>query len=476
LGNCESVIDYRIDINNTLGTGYNYLFKLELNGNLNYSATITSLNNQSCFLLVSRKMYNSSYENATFSFQSFSGGGIPVTIRAETHTFCDSNDTYVTMDTGRMDNSLTGAGGYRRPGPGDLNDYQPAFPQLNVSYSSCNGAMPASGSYSIFSGGVQNVTQHIFPFFSGNGSVEFYSEKPSFSTSDIVETCYYYNTNTGINTLLLTYSHVSAANFNTSLSLEPLANYLLNCEWAISSGGSNTNRDFPPLNFTLIINDITPDYSCAFTACSNGSRQYVCTDLKGNYPDIITDISCLGVNQTINLGFEDRRPVTEQACVKANWFICNDVINNISAGLPDAPEWSVFPFNVSGTGLNHYFATMVSGGSRGSFSFRMWSIPPSPPVQPTLLNSTSIVCDNVSVGSIPDTFIPGLNATFFTARNFTFPSDTMHILFDVKRCSEPVVQYDGWCGKSCYSYLGNCSIAPKGDYFVSVYEIGRAHV
>jgi hypothetical protein len=39
----------------------------------------------------------------------------------------------------------------------------------------------------------------------------------------------------------------------------------------------------------------------------------------------------------------------------------------------------------------------------------------------------------------------------------------MTISFDVKRCSETVVQYDGWCGKSCYGYQGNCT-DPEGTY------------
>jgi hypothetical protein len=463
LNNCETTLDYYTDISNTLGTNYNYLFKLYINGNLNFSATLASSGNQSCLLLTSRKVYNSSYRNATFSFQSFSGGGIPVTIRAESHISCNSNDTDVTFDGGKIHGNA-GSGGYQVPASGGYG----TFLQPDHIFGHCNGQLPASGwSGSIGCSGCK-VVEYTYPFFSGNGSVFLNITDPGCTGGTPAPTCSIYNTATNVTTFLFSCGG-TASELNYSMALQSLTEYRLICSYYLYNAVVNP-WSMPPLPFFMIISDIVPDYSCAFTSCSNGSRQYVCTDLKGNFPDTITDIDCLGVNQTIEMGFEDIRPVTEQVCVKANWFICNDIINNISAGLPHSPDWSVFPFNISGTGLNQYFATMVAGGSKGSFSFRMWSIPPSPPVQPTLLNSTSIVCDNVSVGSIPDIFVPGLNATFFTARNFTFPSDTMHILFDVKKCSEPVVQYDGWCGKSCFSYLGNCSISPKGGYFVSVYD------
>jgi hypothetical protein len=254
--------------------------------------------------------------------------------------------------------------------------------------------------------------------------------------------------------------------YNQTLSLQPFTDYV---SWVIMVKSVGLTG-YPPAMMNVSFVDFAPDYSCSFGTCIGGTKLYTCIDLKGVAPTTVSSVSCLGVNQTIDLGFEEASPVTEQSCVKSTYPFCFDAINNISAGLPYNPAWKVFPFDISGSGLNYYFATMVSGGSKGSFSFKMWSIPPSPPVQPTLINSSIITCDNVSVGSIPDTFLDNISATFFTSHNFTFPSDTMHILVDTKACAAPVVQYDGWCGKSCFGYLGNCSIQPKKDYFISVYD------
>jgi len=463
-GSCYSDIDYYITLVNPTGNAYSTQFSLYLDGVLNHTVSLAGTDNKSCYLLATRRVGN--FSNSTARAQTFSPSALNITIMMEVHTVCNSSDTYVLYDSGFLDSGIAGANGYR------ILQFYPSgnvtIPN-NASIGHCGGAESAYGGWSIFSSLIRAiVVKYMWDFNSGLGDAFINITNPGDHGLGDSYNCYLLNMVTQSQSAI-----TPSAFLGLNLSLQPLTDYRLVCEWYNNYITTPISHDFPPSPFYLNITDVSPDYVCSFTPCSNGSRQYLCIDSKGYYPDTQVDISCLGANQTIDLGFEMSRPVVEQNCRLEFLQLppCSvPVVENISAGLPDSPEWTVFPFNISGSGLNEYFATMVSGGSKGSFSFRMWSIPPSPPVQPTLVNTTIIECGNVSVGSIPDTFIPGLNATFFTARNFTFPSDTMHILFDAKRCSAPVVQYDGWCGKSCFSYLGNCSIAPLGDYFVSVVD------
>jgi hypothetical protein len=79
----------------------------------------------------------------------------------------------------------------------------------------------------------------------------------------------------------------------------------------------------------------------------------------------------------------------------------------------------------------------------------------------------TILCQNTSTGTYPQILLP-VNTSFMASINFTFPSDTTQLKFDVKRCTDNVIQYNNWCGKRCYAQ--NCSIEPSGDFIVNLYD------
>jgi hypothetical protein len=101
----------------------------------------------------------------------------------------------------------------------------------------------------------------------------------------------------------------------------------------------------------------------------------------------------------------------------------------------------------------------------------MWFIPQSPfndqPTTQVIGNVTNIICLNTTTGTFPEIYL-GVNSSFMAALDFTFPSETMQLKFDVKRCTDNVIQYNNWCGKRCYTL--NCTIPPRGWFTTRLYD------
>jgi hypothetical protein len=325
-----------------------------------------------------------------------------VTIRAETHTFCDSNDTYVIFDSGKIASPI-GAGGYQQPEAPNID----SFSQSDHEYQHCGGGLPASTGWSSSLGCSScGVVRYTYPFFSGNGSVFLNITDPGCTGGMPAPTCSIYNTATNTTTFLFSCGG-SPSEINYSLSLQPLTEYRLECTYYLYNPAINP-WSMPPLPFFMIINDITPNYVCTTGNCINGSITRNCVDTKGNFPNTIQTISCLGANQTIFLGFEDSTPSQEQRCIKTAYPFCFDSLENITAGFPINPPWTIFPSYPA-----QYFATITGeAASRGFQSLKLWTIPPSPPLQPILSNAT-VICGNATIGTIPQSYIGGLNVTFF---------------------------------------------------------------
>jgi hypothetical protein len=494
--NCITTLGYYVDIKDNSGIPYNYLFTLYVNGISNLSTSLTSSANESCFFLGSRTFTNSTYKNATVAFQSFSGGGLPITLRLETHTFCDSNDTYVVFDSGKLDNTTLGTGGYQHP-EAPNND---AFPATNFPYGHCNGETPANVGWSAtFGCSSCNVVQYVYPFFSGNGSVNInVTDRGGCGGGNPNMDCVIYNTATNTSSALYSCGS-SSSQQNFSLSLQPLATYKMICSYTLDNPASNPWIMNAPI-FYMNISDITPNYICNTTTCINGSATRTCVDSKGLFPDTITPISCLLANQTVYLGFEDSAPRLTTECIVGSLCFFNPV--NISYNNPENPHWDILPNSVIVFPPNQTIGANYGGGITGSESFtvngttitispisqpwnrgsnflKLWYEPPFF-VHPFFnVNTSTFQCAN-STGGLPSiTTFDFINATFLASLNFTFPSNTMSMYVDVRKCPATPIQYTppAYCllagGQACY---GSCSVEPLGNYFIVIVDTTNGSV
>jgi hypothetical protein len=235
--------------------------------------------------------------------------------------------------------------------------------------------------------------------------------------------------------------------------------------------------------FDITIHDIQVNYSCSYSDCINNIRTRNCIDITGLYPNTTTVQPCFSFREQVFLGFEDYRTSEVYDCNR-NWFggfggFCVPIVVNRSVWLPANPTWVTIGEDLAqyiGQLLNttfnsfHYEAKITGEtASEGFRSLKLWYNPPTwgYDVYPLTSNGTftGLVCENKTVGNTGYIESINLSTTSMASFNFTFPSTTMHLRFDVKRCSLPEIQYDTgiWCGKACF---GNCTRQPNGFYVV----------
>jgi hypothetical protein len=263
---------------------------------------------------------------------------------------------------------------------------------------------------------------------------------------------------------------LSAGLNSFNVTLDSYKDYVVYVTQIRNTGNS---FEFVPL-INLTINDYTPILNCTYGACINQTRQITCNDTGNVLPPTITFQSCLQVNQTVILGFENYyTPPNRFVCQPVLYPLCGlagyegfGALANVTVLFPNNPKWDVqpdFPIN--------YVATITSEtATQGSRSLKMWFVPQSPfNDQPTTVGNSTL-CLNTSTGTIPTVLFGGVNASFLASLNFTFPSQTMKLSFDVKKCGQNVIQYNNWCGKRCYAQ--NCTTLPLGWYQVRLFEQG----
>lgn len=450
-GNCSTEMIFYTDINTT--SSYNYRFYAYIDGILNFTNEQSGSVQRNCLFLGNRTV-TGGFHNATLRALSL-GTARPVNLYLEMMTTCYTNDSYV-YKTSNDYNTL------------GFNMYQDSITAGAESW-----AVPPAHCVARASG-VKETPRSInrawnptegniwyVPFNSGTGNVEI--QYYVYQTGTWTARGGYLDATTLASTQLFVVAGGSSYQ-NYSLSLIPDTEYVA---WVRGTSNVLQGVALPVNVINITVLDYQPNYVCTnWTACITAVQSRTCTDTKGGSPDIEQTRVCLPENESIMLGFEEYYPEQAYNCIPNVFPLCSllgYVLVNQSVYYPDLPRWTVF-----NPAPQQYYTTITSGeATQGSRSLKMWYIPPSPPDHPTF-SGNATVCGNVTSGTYPLVTMYGINASFFASYNFTFPTELMALQFDVKKCAEQVVQFDGWCGRSCFSF--NCTDSPIGDYIVSLYD------
>jgi hypothetical protein len=490
--NCSTSIQAYADVINTNGLNKNYQFYLYGNNTLLDNTIYNSNQNATCIAIGSDSI-GGGVANATIYFTSLGATTAQINLYLEIHTNCSQVDNVSIVLYDTVSGSGTGNNMYMGKYTSPNVHNQTAINNLwfNQTPSHCilvnNKGVPKTQYIN-----VGELGAYYVPFNSGLGNVSlFFQGASSVGGGGII------NLETGLNTLLFNFP-ISGGTFNLTLPSE--TDYVAWIDEGIFDIPFNGYIYVPAIR--VYLNDYLPNYVCTANNCTNGTRTVTCVDTKGQAPTIISSQPCLPFAEQIFLGFENSYFTNTARCIPG--FLCGGlIIQNMTVGYPDNPRWDISDFLLNFPDYNVWFAQMT-GEDRsnltltgtvqrvngiplilnnvpyGSQSLKMWYIPPSPPLQPQEFNATSVICGNTTTGYYPYTTLNGINNSFFASFNFTFPSALMALQFDVKRCTSPVRQYEQ-CGipplgivQSCFSYLGNCTIPPRGDYYMQLSDLTTA--
>jgi hypothetical protein len=339
-----------------------------------------------------------------------------------------------------------------------------------------------------------NAYMWFVPFNSGLGSVDLSFTMPTNTFSGAYAGLINPNTNTA--TVLATASGGSPLSYAVSTNLLPATDYVA----FVSEFQPTSTGGFDPPFIFINLTDYTANYTCNITACVNGSATRTCIDVGGLAPTTANLISCLPSNQTIYLGFEDSAPKLTSECVVGS--LCFFTPVNITYNNPENPHWSILPNSViiyppNQTQGEYYGGTMTGAETftingttytvnsisqnwnRGSRFLKLWYLPPFYTHAFFEPNTSSFQCGNTSLGLYSISLFQYVNVTFLAALNFTFPSSTMSMYLDVRKCPSTPIQYTPpfYCllsgGQACY---GGCSVEPLGNYFLTIYDATNGSV
>jgi len=467
-GYCNTEVNAYYDIN--ASTTWSYQFSLYIDGILNFTNTQTSSGSKNCFPLGNMNM-TGGFHNTSLRAVSL-GGAVPVTIYIETHVSCFSNDSFIQI----YDSLAADMVGYNMYQDYNVNSSEANFTNISYWWETSPNTVPrhcvaqfsnSRKESAKYGGNIQNgnASNYYVPFNSGSGNIiRFVWQNPTGCQS--IAYGGYYDPDTNITTQLVT---MGAATINSSnISLSAQHEYIMWLSWVNTL---NPCAVAPPM-MTIDVLDYEPSYSCgAWGICTGNIQTRTCTDTKGGSPDIIQTRSCLLVNQTAILGFENFYIPADRWICQPIWYpLCGiagyegfGALANVTVLYPDNPRWTIVP----NTPL-YYIGTITSEtATLGSRSLKLWYIPQSPyNDQPTNVNGTTL-CQNTTFGTFPEIFRV-INTSFMASLDFTFPAGTTELRFDVKRCDDNAIQYNNWCGKRCYAQ--NCTIPPSGDFVASLYD------
>jgi hypothetical protein len=459
---CQTNVMMYADI--STGGFWNYQFNFYMNGALNFTNTLSGYGSRTCYFLGNRTI-ETGLLNATARALSLATP-VPVTLYLEFVSTCNvANGTYFVASS---DNDTAGYNMYfvdldLPPYPYDLNATD-AWIQI-ADPSHCSGEAAATAISK--AGGDQFIAYEqmwwFMPFHTNNGTTTFTFSNIYSGGYQFHEACGFYDINTNVTGFLSCGSPTTIQLLENSDFVAFVVNYA-------TPGVYLTDRviTVPSMTVNTSASDAyEPNYVCGnWSDCITNYQTRTCYDTKEIFPDIVQTRACLSQNESIQLGFEEYYPMEAYNCIPNTFPLCSllgFVLVNQSVYYPDLPRWDILP-----SALPQYFATITSEqATQGSRSLKMWYIPPSPPDRPTFLNAT-VGCGNLTTGTYPTSSLYGINSSFFVSYNFTFPSTLMALQFDVKTCPTQVDQYNGWCGRECYSF--NCSDAPIGDFAVNLYD------
>jgi len=273
---------------------------------------------------------------------------------------------------------------------------------------------------------------------------------------------------------------VSGTNVVGSLTLDRFKWYAF---YPIINPSAYSDAQSPDVNIS--VNAYEPDWICTeYSECVDGFRSRTCTDPLNLTPDLveITTSGCQPeIEATIPLGFEDFYSTGDiiRKCYREPWSIpfCQFLVTNLSARYPT--NWTVRnEFNYNTITLCSVADSGECFVSDGSYALKMWTIPPYLVRPNSIMNATFIdTCVNSSFSYHPAVYTDAVNNETAVSFDLIFPSEYMAVTFDVKKCEEPILQYDvNFLGspcivpptKQCYTKYGNCSLETEGKYSLTL--------
>jgi hypothetical protein len=468
-GTCSNDVRIYADINAT--GSYNYNFYLYENNSILFTNPQSGSGQQSC-LFLGNLAINKEKINLTGQVVSI-GSPVPVNLFLEIHSNCAVNNSnplvVINHPIGSPYQQFTSQTAPYITTP-------PNTTYLNMTPDRCvisNKFPPVS----VTGFSYPQASQYFVPFNSKLGDVvlTYFFATNAYSN----EKGGYIDLDTNQSTELFIYGGTNPSNgtqaYLFNLTLDQNHNYV---EYFIVTVSGSTITYNPPV-LTPNINDYQPNYVCGnYSLCDNvtHTQSALCNDTGNIAPPIFRTRSCLRTNETAILGFENYyTPANRYICQPVLYPLCGlhgyeglGALQNVTVLYPNNPRWDIFPDNPV------FYTTTITNeeATQGSRSLKMWFVPQSPyndqPTPYVAGNTSGIYCLNSSTGMFPTTSFGGVNSTFLASLNFTFPSDTMRLSFDVKKCTQNVVQYNNWCGKRCYSQ--NCTTPPTGWYEVRLFD------
>ena len=233
--------------------------------------------------------------------------------------------------------------------------------------------------------------------------------------------------------------------------------------------------DFNHTEYNISIFAYEPIFECGeWSECESGIQTRICVDQGGLVPALIETRSCFDTPTfDLTLGFEEFVNILNGVylCQKQFWLIaCLLDLQTIDALYP--VNWTIVSeLDNVGVERNNFIKMSSETASVGSRSLKMWYIPPKLE-EPVNDGVGGTVCGNASSGSFPEATHP-YNDSLFISQNVTFDNPFAQIRYDVRKCNEPVLQYDlkaFGCGELCYA--SSCNDTPSGRYGV---RIGRVN-
>jgi hypothetical protein len=462
-GTCLTEMRVYADINGS--SPYNYIFDLYVNDVLVVeNPSITGTSPQTCVPAITGYFVNQTAFKARARAKTF-GAAFPANLYLEFSTSCTTNNGDVIIWSNDTNSTLTyGNNMYSPPATifHNQSDASHFWGGTNNIPAHCTASgLNPSDNIALANGGNDTAWYYV-PFSSGRGNVQIYWRglwQPSY-----LHIFGIYDPENNATTIIFM-ANSSQQTLTSDLNLEPYHDFVAYAMIRLGTGSST----FQPPNMVVNVSDYVPTFVCsAWSNCTGGSQTRLCNDTGGVLPLTYQTRNCLLVNETAVLGFEDYYvPFNRQICQNSYFPACLIapiyIIANVTVLFPDKPRWVISPNNPF-----YYVSSITSEtATQGSRSLKMWFIPQSPYNDQPFDNNGTVACGNTTTGTFPEIFL-GINSTFMAALDFTFPSTTMQLKFDVKRCTENVIQYNNWCGKRCYSL--NCTIPPRGWFTTNLYD------
>lgn len=229
-------------------------------------------------------------------------------------------------------------------------------------------------------------------------------------------------------------------------------------------------------DYNMTIFAYEPTWICDdWSDCTQGVQYRTCIDADGIAPSRVETRGCIDIPfYEALLGFEEYYTDSVYICQKYWYLTCQDYLSVINVKYP--VNWTVSSTkDASGYIRENFVEVSPDTSTEGTQSLKMWYIPmkPEDPI-PDPTNSSLTICGNLTQGRFPEVNTP-YNQTLFVSANITFPSSFMDLRFDIRKCPDPVQQYDytgdllGFnCGERCYAY--NCNQTPLGRYGVRLID------